>query len=45
MTYKFPGTTNVVSKVTAVKEYSATGKLTATVSSVTKSDTETISTK
>lgn len=45
VTYKFPAATNVVSKVTAVREYSASGKLTAKVSGVTKSDTVTISTK
>lgn len=32
-------------KVTAVREYSASGKLTAKVSGVTKSDTVTVSTK
>lgn len=45
VTYKFPAATNVVSKVTAVREYSASGKLTAKVSGVTKSDTVTVSTK
>lgn len=45
VTYKFPAAKNVVSKVTAVREFSASGKLTATVGGVTKSDTLTVSTK
>lgn len=42
VTYKFPAATNVVSKVTAVNTYSASGKLSATISGITKSATTTV---
>ncbi len=42
--YTFPGA-SVTRRVTALKDYDATGKLTATVGSTTKSDTVTIHTK